>query len=419
MVNNINIVQLKLKTILQKSIWLYIYFFLLIELSVSNCLYADDSNIGIVLADDSGNIIFSQNSEKQFIPASILKILTSLAAIDILGDNYNFSTKYLFDKESHNLYIKGFGDPLFISEVIEKLCHEIILKTKARQIHNIILDHTYFSEQIKIPGKGVSLNPYDASVGALCANFNTMKFKWDSQKNKFVSGEPQTPLLSIFNKDIKDSGLNQGRIILSKQQSRLYPGLLVKYFLEKNSIKITGSVLQGEFNTRDNKIYSFQSPYRLTDIVQKLLKFSNNFIANQLLLVMGTKVFGEPATLEKGIKTVERFSHQNLNLGNIKIHEGSGLSRSNLISPTQMLKILLKFMPYYSLLKNRGSDFYKTGTLSDVRARAGYILGKDNRLYPYVIMVNQKNKGYKSILLKLLHIVTNGRISQMVQHPVS
>lgn len=375
------------------------------ELSLGPFVNADSLNTGVVLADDQGKIIYAKNLEKQFVPASILKILTSLAAIGILGENYSFPTQYLFDNSSHDLYIKGFGDPLFISEVIEKLCNEIILKTQAGQIHNIILDHTYFSGQIKIPGRGNSLNPYDASAGALCANFNTINFKWNSQKNRFVSKEPQTPLLSIFYKDIQQSGLNQGRIPLSKQQSLLYPGLLIKYFLEQHHIKITGSILLDNFDARGRKIYSFQSPFKLTDIVQKLLKFSNNFIANQLLLVIGAKKFGEPATIEKGLKALNLFSEQNLNLKNIKIYEGSGISRSNLITPDQMLQILLKFMPYHSLLKNSGKDFYKTGTLSGVRTRAGYILGGNSRLYPYVIMVNQRNKSYDSILSKLIERV--------------
>ncbi len=375
------------------------------ELSLGPFVNADSLNTGVVLADDQGRIIYAKNLEKQFVPASILKILTSLAAIGILGENYSFPTQYLFDNSSHDLYIKGFGDPLFISEVIEKLCNEIILKTQAEQIHNIILDHTYFSGQIKIPGKGNSLNPYDASAGALCANFNTINFKWNSQKNRFVSREPQTPLLSMFYKDIQQSGLNQGRIPLSKQQSLLYPGLLIKYFLEQHHIKITGSILLDNFDTRGRKIYSFQSPFKLTDIVQKLLKFSNNFIANQLLLVIGAKKFGEPATIEKGLKALNLFSEQNLNLKNIKIHEGSGISRSNRITPDQMLQILLKFMPYHSFLKNSKNDFYKTGTLSGVRTRAGYILGGDGRLYPYVIMVNQEGKGYDSILSDLIERV--------------
>jgi len=375
------------------------------ELSLGPRVNADSLNTGVVLADDQGEIIYAENLEKQFVPASILKILTSLAAIGILDESYHFPTKYFFDNSSQDLYIKGFGDPLFISEVIEKLCKEIILKTKAEQIHNIILDHTYFSGQIKIPGRGNSLNPYDASTGALCANFNTINFKWSSQKNRFVSGEPQTPLFPIFYKGIQQSGLNQGRIPLSKKQSLLYPGLLIKYFLEQHHIKITGSILLDNFDARGRKIYSFQSPFKLTDIVQKLLKFSNNFIANQLLLVIGAKRFGEPATVEKSLNTLNLFSEQNLNLQNIKIHEGSGISRLNLITPDQMLQILLKFMPYHSLLKRSENDFYKTGTLSDVRTRAGYILGGNSRLYPYVIMVNQEGKGYDSILSNLIERV--------------
>ena len=279
------------------------------ELSLGPCVNADGLNAGVVLADDQGGIIYAKNLKKQFVPASILKILTSLAAIDILGENYNFPTQYFFDDSSHNFYIKGFGDPLFISEVIEKLCNEIILKTQAEQIHDIILDHTYFARQIKIPGRGNSLNPYDASVGALCANFNTINFKWSSQKNRFVSGEHQTPLLPIFYKNIQDTGLNLGRIILSKQQSFLYPGLLIKYFLEQqHHIKVKGSIVFDNFDAKDKKIYSFQSPFKLTDIVQKLLKFSNNFIANQLLLVIGAKTFGEPATVEKGLNAINLFS---------------------------------------------------------------------------------------------------------------
>jgi D-alanyl-D-alanine carboxypeptidase/D-alanyl-D-alanine-endopeptidase (penicillin-binding protein 4) len=375
-----------------------------------------DDPIGIVLADDIGKIVYSQNKERQFIPASILKILTSLTAIHILGQDYRFSTAYFFDKNSKNLYIKGFGDPLLISEVIETLCLDIILKTEARQIHHIILDPAYFSEQITVPGKSNSLNPYDAPVGALCANFNTIMFKWNSKQGGFVSAEPQTPLLSVFHDDINRSGLRQGRIILSKQQSLLYPGQLIKYFLEKNHIKITGAVLQGKGDIRKLGIkerdkHLFVSPFELKEIVKKLLTYSSNFIANQLLLTIGAKTYGAPATLEKGVNTVLDYSRNHLKLSHLTLSEGSGLSRTNQISPDQMLKILIEFMPFYSLLNCKNNDFFKTGTLSDVRTRAGYIMGDDHRLYPYIIMVNQKNRDYKSIRKNLLI-----KVSQMTNH---
>jgi len=394
----------------------FIFFFTIytIGLSISPCIGAENLKAGIVLANGNGNILYEQNRKKQFVPASILKILTSLTSIHILGEGYRFPTDYFLDKNSKNLYIKGFGDPLFISEVISQLCNDIVLKTKTELIHNIILDQSYFFEQIHVPGNGNSLNPYDAPVGALCANFNTITFKWNPSKGRFVSAEPQTPLLLVFHDDIKNTGLKQGRITLTKQQSFLYPGLLMKYFFERNNINVTGSVLLGKFEIKKGKRYSFFSPFEIKEIVQKLLKFSSNYIANQLILTIGAKAYGTPATLEKGVKAVELFSKQNLKLDKIIISEGSGLSRSNMVSPDEMLKILLKFIPFYSLMNKHGNDFFKTGTLDGVRTRAGYILGNDQRLYPYVIMVNQKNKGYESIRKNLID-----RVSQVIKQSVS
>ncbi|MCD4676088.1 MAG: D-alanyl-D-alanine carboxypeptidase [Desulfobacula sp.] len=385
------------------SVFIFFFTICITGLFATPCIYAKNLSAGIVLADEHGNILYGQNREKQFVPASILKILTSLAAVQILGKDYRFPTDYFFDESSKNLYIKGFGDPLFTSEVIEQLCDEISLKVKL--IHHIILDQTYFSKQIRVPGKGNSSNPYDAPVGALCANFNTIMFTWSVSEGRFISAEPQTPLLSVFYDDIKKTMLKKGRIILSKQQSLLYPGLLLKYFFEKNNIKVTGSVLQGKFEVKEEKKCSFLSPFEIKNIVQKLLKYSNNYIANQLLLTIGAKIYGTPATLEKGIKALKLYSKQNLKLDHFTILEGSGLSRSNLISPDQMLKVLIEFMPFHSLLNFKGNEFFKTGTLLGVRTRAGYILGNDNRLYPYVIMVNKKNKGCESIRKNLINII--------------
>ncbi|MFH2058462.1 MAG: D-alanyl-D-alanine carboxypeptidase [Pseudomonadota bacterium] len=388
----------------KKTVIILLFFFTICETGLSSpYVHAKNLNAGIALADEHGRILYSQNFEQQFVPASILKILTSLTAIHILGEHYHFSTDYYFDKNSKNLYIKGYGDPLFTSEVIQLFCQNIISTYQIDLIHNIVLDQTYFSNQIEVPGKGSSLNPYDAPVGALCANFNTIMFK-SSKNGNFISAESQTPLLSIFQEDIKKTGLTRGRIILTKKQSQFYPGLLIKYFLEAQQIKITGDILQGSFPENSNiKKHTFLSPFDLKEVVQKLLKYSNNFIANQLLLIMGAKADQPPATIEKGLHAINKH----LKTDDLILSEGSGLSRSSKISPKQMLKILLKFMPYHSLLNKQDNDFYKTGTLTGIRTRAGYILGKDARLYPYVIMINQKNTGYIAIHKKLFKMVNN------------
>ena len=364
---------------------------------------------GAILADDQGNILYSQNKDTLFPPASILKILTSLATVDCFGMNHRFKTLYAYDRVSKNLYIKGFGDPLLISEVIQDLCEQILVKTKARTIHNIFLDHSFFHPDIHIPGTGHSLNPYDATSGALCANFNTVSFKWDPFYKGYVSAEAQTPLLPDFLREIKASGQKQGRILLTPKQRNDYPGLLIKFFLEKRGVPVKGAVGPGRFDTADGQPFSFESPFTLKEILQKLLKYSNNFMANQLILTMGADRQGSPATLEKGVNVLETFARKKLGLSNLIIAEGSGISRQNKISPNQMLQILMKFMPFHDLLTFKANEYYKTGTLSDVRCRAGFFLGEDKKLYPFVIMTNGENKGVDSIrqyLLRRVNMIT-------------
>ncbi len=363
------------------------------------------AHTGILLADGQGNVLYSQNLHTPLIPASTLKILTSLAALKSFEKGFRYTAKADYDTASKSLKIKGFGDPLFISEIIQDFCLNLI-KTKglcqATPVRQIILDPSYFDPDIHIPGTGSSLNPYDATTGALCANFNTVMFKTDPVSGTPVSAEPQTPLPDIFITEIKKTGLAQGRILLSPDQRKVYPGLLIRHFLKENGIPVTGEVTIGPFGPDSDTVFSYHSLFSMEDIVQRLLKFSNNFIANQILLTMGARAYGPPATLEKGINALETFAKEGLGLTGIELAEGSGLSRKNRVTPFEMGKILTAFSPYHTLLQENQTEYYKTGTLSDVRCRAGYIKSKDNTLYPFVIMVNQKGQGYAAILRDLI-----------------
>jgi D-alanyl-D-alanine carboxypeptidase/D-alanyl-D-alanine-endopeptidase (penicillin-binding protein 4) len=383
----------------KRILYCEVVWFAFILLSAVNAFA--DNNIGVLLTDSQGKIIYEQNRNKPYIPASILKILTSLAALETLGEDFRYTTHYSYDHTNRNLYIKGFGDPLLISEVISRFCDDIILKTKAVSIHNIILDHTFFDTTIAIPGTGDSNNPYDAPIGALCANFNTIAFKWDARLKQYTSAESQTPLLDIFKTDIKKTDLLNGRIILSRKQSELYLGQLLQYFINSKGVRITGKVMTGKYQGVVDNDFIFASPFGMKDIIKKLLQFSNNFIANQLFLTIGAATYGPPAELGKGRKVLTEYTKSKLGIENVSIFEGSGLSRKNQISPNQMIQILQRFSSYHDLLNRSGNDFFKTGTLTGIRTRAGYLIGKSGELYPYVIMVNQKGKNYHSILKQL------------------
>ena len=348
---------------------------------------AGDPRNGILMTDDQGRVLFARNPDTPRVPASILKILTSLAALTHLGPDHRFLTRAAWDTGSSILYLQGTGDPLLVSEVLKDFCRQIARKTGRDPIHKIILDQTYFSPDIRIPGTGRSLNPYDATTGALCANFNTIHVTWDTGAGTVVSAEPQTPLLDVFKKRIQQTGVREGRILLEKEWRLRYPGLLMAHFFENQGIPVVEGVGLGKFKTSGGiEIIPLASPYSLEQIVKKLLEYSNNFIANQLLMSLGAHIHGPPATLEKGVAVVSAFSKEKLGWNTVQIVEGSGLSRKNRVTPSQMASLLKAFMPYHELMRRTDTQYYKTGTLTGIRTRAGYFIGTDHRLYPFVIM---------------------------------
>ncbi len=352
---------------------------------------AQTPDVGILVTDDQGRVLFSRNPDTPRVPASILKILTSLAALSVWGEDHRFTTLAGYDSDTRVLYIKGLGDPLFVSEVIRDFCGLLTETFRLSEVEKIVIDQTWFAPDISIPGTGRSLNPYDATTGALCANFNTIHFTRDTAAQTFVSAEPQTPLLEIFIPDIRQTGLKQGRILLDTKVRPRYPGLLMAYFLRQLGVDVTGPVVTGLFPDPDSKHLgapsvkplTLISPWTLGDVVEKMLRYSNNFIANQVMLTLGAHRYGPPATLEKGVRALAECAADLPGWESAKIAEGSGISRQNRVTPAQMGQLLLAFMPHHERLRRTDTQYYKTGTLTGIRTRAGYFIGTDHRLYPF------------------------------------
>ncbi|MDM8552485.1 D-alanyl-D-alanine carboxypeptidase [Desulfobacterales bacterium HSG2] len=389
--------------------WLALLLFCLLHAGRPASLYAEKLDrlkrlVGkrdaVLVADSQGNILFSENSDKKLIPASTLKILTSLAAMHYLGPDFRFVTEFYTDSDS-NLKIKGYGDPLLISEVVAEISET--LGTRLETYNDLVLDHSYF-DPIIIPGVTTTLNPYDAPNGALCANFNTVYFK--RRKGGYVSAEPQTPLLPFAVKKIKKLGLRRGRVIFSREEDEitLYAGHLFRYFLEKEGVKSHGTVRLGTVRKDiDTLLFRYVSKYPIEAVISKLLKHSNNFIANQTFVVSGIKSDSPPGTLEKGVRAVSAYMRNALNLNDIRIAEGSGISRENRISAKNMYRLLQEFEPYHGLMRHEGREFYKTGSLSGVKTRAGYIEDGKGGLYRFVVMINTPGKSTSRIMSRMLN----------------
>jgi D-alanyl-D-alanine carboxypeptidase/D-alanyl-D-alanine-endopeptidase (penicillin-binding protein 4) len=355
----------------------------------------------VLVADPNGHIVFSKNVDAELIPASALKIFTALVAIHYLGPDYKFFTEFFMDRHS-NLKIKGYGDPLLISETVVKMIHHLSMRLCAKYsvINDLILDDSYFGVQTVIPGVNVSYEPYDAPNGALCVNFNTVNFK-RNKNGVYVSAESQTPLLPFILPRIKDSQIDHGRIVLSSQRNEIthYAGHLFLYFLKKEGVRLKGGIRLGKIQKEvDKLIYRYVSSFSLIQTLSKLFEYSNNFIANQLLITAGAKAYGPPGNLENGVRAALIYAKNILEIDHVQIEEGSGISRKNRISARDFYKILNAFIPHYFLMQQTDKMYYKTGTLKGIHTRAGYIKKKNGELYPFVLMINTPGKSPKPMM---------------------
>ena len=355
------------------------------------------------VSDTQGNIISSCNSDTPYIPASILKIPTALAAFSILGQEYRFKTRFYTDSRD-NLYIKGFGDPLLISEEINLIFDELGQRGVQR-INSILIDTSSFALEQQVPGRESTDNPYDAPVGPVVVNFNSVAVRVTKNRT-VVSGEPQTPTLPIMLQAAKDYLPGSYRInvctghCLPKSQMARYTTELFRAIQKKAGIPGQGESGIRKVPPDARFVYEHLNSKDLEYLSLSFLKYSSNFIANLVYLACGAEKFGYPATWDKA----DRAVHQELvkQLGQktasaIIQEEGAGLSRNNRITARTMLTVLKAFRPHAYLLGKRMGVLTKSGSMKGIYNYAGYL--KDGSAY--VIMLNQSRNTRRAVLAQL------------------
>lgn len=344
----------------------------------------------LLLTDPTGRTLYAHQADTRLIPASILKLLTALAAIDRLGPDGRFATDFYLTPDG-DLVVKGFGDPLLISESVKDLADR--LAPLLPRVRDLVLDSSYFSSHIRIPGRAVSAEPYDAPNGALCVNFNTVHFR--RRAGRLESAEPQTPLLPFAVERITAAGIEAGRITFAHDNDDItrYAGHLLRFFLTEAGATFSGALRLGTAAPPvDRLVLRHRSVFPLTEVVRRMLEYSNNFIANQLLLALGANVYGPPATLAKGVAALRAYVARSWPQAALTVVEGSGLSRRNRVDARFFDAILQAFEPYHELLRREGRVYFKTGTLHGVSTRAGYIVDAQGGLNRFVVLLNTPSK---------------------------
>lgn len=367
------------------------------------------SNGGYAL-NINNKTVYSQNLTAPFIPASTIKLITSLAALEILGPDYRFSTSIFLDSKN-NLYIKGSGDPFLVSEKVREIAG-MIAQENITGIRDIILDDSVFAlETLETEGSGNSTKSYDARCGGLAVNFNTLPLQV-LNKAKVKSPESQTPYLPIMGRIGKDLKTGYHRVNIDAfpdngdlPNSLLYSGQLFQTLLEEAGIQVKGKIRHGQVPQNAVQVLTYFNQETISDLVRACLLSSSNFMANQLYLAIGVSEYGLPATWEKGQKAMNHFIVNELGLSEdqVTMVEGSGLSKNNRLSAEALILVLEKFKPHAALIPIKYGMRMKSGTLrkSNVFCYAGYIT-RGKTLNPFAILLNQKNNG-RDRILKILY----------------
>lgn len=427
-----------------------------------------------ILELSSGRILMESNPDLALAPASTLKIVTSACALSALGPDFCYITSVhtdgYRDSSIDNLYIKGSGDPHFVTEDLFMLARMIKDKGLVEIRGSIVVDDSFFN-----PGKPLDENEelgiraYHAPYSALSLNFNSVKIlalpSTIIGRPARVIVDPSSRLLNLKSNVRTVEGSKAAHLEINKTtdaqdretisvtgsvgvdaQSRgryvnvanpaLYFGYTLKEFLEREGIKTVGGVKRSVVPSSAAPLCEYTSK-PLSLVVYWLNKFSNNFMAEQICLTLGAKVFGLPGTREKGLEALRRYL---VSCGvpetTFSLSDASGLSRGNKISASAMVKVLqtaagdFYYGPEYlssfavsgvdGTLKEKFAEEgmrrrvrAKTGTLRGVGALAGYAISREGKILSFSVIVNSsKQKGFIDQAEKIMRAVLNMRFEK-------
>jgi D-alanyl-D-alanine carboxypeptidase/D-alanyl-D-alanine-endopeptidase (penicillin-binding protein 4) len=354
-----------------------------------------NSMIGVsVLSLRTGEFFFRHNSNKNFIPASTLKLITTAAALDYLGSDYRYTTRLYLDGDladnglfTGNIIIRGAGDPSFSRfyrekplEIIEQFVNCLDSLGISSIQGNIIGDDSYFDDVYYAPGWAWDdmLYPYSAQVNAISINDNKLDFfvfQGDTVgETTKISVYPENSYIRIINNVktgsseeltnislVRDYGTNlielkgviaydstdnnYDKISATIDNPTLFFLNIFREELENKFIRFRGALL--DIDDIDVKhdytaletICEFKSP-TLSEMIKVINQSSHNLSAELLLKTISKENTGS-GNFMNGIEEINNYLNENgINHSSVSINDGSGLSRLNLISPDYMVTLL-------------------------------------------------------------------------------
>ncbi|MGB5736048.1 MAG: D-alanyl-D-alanine carboxypeptidase [Thiohalocapsa sp.] len=339
-----------------------------------------------LVVEQGGKEVVSANADRPMVPASTMKLVTALAAIERWGLDHRFVTDFYRGRDGR-LWVKGGGDPYLVSEELDSAV-AALKRQGVREVAGIGLDDGLFAANDKIPGRSSTDNPYDAPVTALAVNFNTVNVRVSG--GRISSAEPQTPITATAKRLAAGMGNGKQRVNLKTRANSLaYFGELLEAKLEAAGVKVRGGVELGSVPAGAQQLYSHRNSRTLETVVTNMLEYSTNFVANDLFLLLGEQ--GGRSNMAASQRVMEGWAQRKFGWRNFSIEDGAGLSRGNRLSGRQLIDVLNAMAPYRRLVPqqdNNANVRAKTGTLRGVSCYAGWVR-RSGAWVPFSLLINQ------------------------------
>ncbi|GAB1349098.1 D-alanyl-D-alanine carboxypeptidase/D-alanyl-D-alanine-endopeptidase [Ignavibacteriales bacterium] len=328
----------------------------------------------LVVDAETNDTVYTYGHRNAMIPASNTKVVTSAAALHLLGGDFVLSTELRYSGRiesngtlSGNLYLKALGNPLFTTKELEGFVARL-KKAGVREISGDVTGDDSYFDDLYSRSQYVGNGEYDYETYPLSALV--------LDKNIWIAGNRfTTPPVAIAEK--------------------------LKALLEKEGIKVAGKAKSGVMPV--GTVLVAKAETKLAELLKIVNKRSDNFFAEYTMKLISAAVNGERGNTKNGIKLCIGFLIESgAFLQGTTLSDGSGLSRRNMI-PTGVIVKIYEFIyvnqvfrsQFFSTLSISGVDGTlrsrmeqangdnnlkgKTGTLSGVITLSGYFKTRKGR----------------------------------------
>ncbi len=450
-----------------------------IDSLLSSPAFNDAIWAGKIVDLSTGSTVYSRNSEKNLTPASNTKLYTTAAALDQLGPGFRYRTPLylrgyiISDTLKGDLVVRGSGDPTLSPRFLDggpdsvfRAWADSIRELGVRVVSGrLIGDDNLFDEEVL--GIGWSWDDetywYSAQIGALTVAENCVELEVKGSRRgekASISWTPATDYIIVINRTqtvgenepdreryarlrgqntiLVESTVAENSVdteCLAIEDPTLFFVDILRSTLESSGIEIVGESLDADeldvvldYSQSDIRRVAVHTSPPMSLIAEVINKPSHNLIAEMVLKTVGTEHPVEDSTIvpgsaEMGLEAAKRTFHAaGVDTSRIRLVDGSGLSRMNLISTDMTASILrymwnhpdpeareafLKSLPVGGVdgtLKNRflegraaNNVRAKTGTLTRVSSLSGYVRSRTGRPIAFALMCNNYTAPTRSV----------------------